>query len=305
MEKSNNPGILKPDDISTIYQQDKAAIDIQIATAKSYPRNITNCMNNAVAIVTMDRETASTCTYSIPRAGKQITGPSVHLARILAKQWGNMRIEAKVINISRTHVTSQAIAFDLENNLAIRVEVKRSIVGKYGRFNEDMITVTGNAANAIALRNAVFAVIPKSVISKVYQSALNMITGDISDEQKLKARRKEVVDRLKDTYSVKEEEILSAIGKASVNHITKDDLVTLIGIGQAIKDGDTTIDSVFRKKKEKNETVGLKELRQLYKSVESSLTEDERDAAKRILERKEKNSYKKLYKLLKQKKDDK
>ena len=52
MEKSNNSNteILKPDDISTIYEQDKAAIDIQIATAKSYPRNIMSCTDNAVAI---------------------------------------------------------------------------------------------------------------------------------------------------------------------------------------------------------------------------------------------------------------
>lgn len=235
-------------DIQTIYQQDKAAIDVQIATAKTYPRNVKRAIDNSIALVTMDKETASTCTYSVPRGGKAITGPSVHLAKILAQNWGNMRVEAKVISIEGRQLTSQAIAFDLENNLAIKVEVKRSIMGKTGRFNDDMITVTGNAANSIALRNAVLSVIPKAVVDKVYNEAKKTITGDVSDKTKLIARRKQVFDGFKDTYNVSEAEVLTAIGKAALDHVTADDLVVLIGIAQAIKDGDTTVDSAFRAK---------------------------------------------------------
>lgn len=234
-----------------VYLQDKATIDMQISTAKAYPRNIRRATDNAVAVVTMDFETASTCTYAVPRGGKQITGASVHLAKILAQFWGNLRVEAKVINIDQKHITSQAIAYDLENNLAIKVEVKRSIVGKYGRFNDDMITVTGNAGNSIAMRNAILSVIPRAVVDKVYKSALSTITGDISDKAKLIAKRKQVLDTFNETYNVTEQEVLKAIGKASVEHITSEDIVTLIGIGQAIKDGDVTIDETFRAKKEK------------------------------------------------------
>lgn len=231
-----------------IYQQDKAVIDIQIATAKNYPRNIKRATENSIALVTMDRETASTCTYSVPRGGKAITGVSVHLAKILAQNWGNMRIEAKVISIEEKHITSQAIAFDLENNLAIKVEVKRSIMQKSGRMNDDMITVTGNAANSIALRNAILSVIPKAVVDRVYSEAKKTITGDVSDKTKLIARRKQVLDGFKDTYEVTEAEVLGAIGKAAIDHITPDDLVVLIGIGQSIKDGDTTVEMAFRSK---------------------------------------------------------
>lgn len=229
-----------------IYQQDKAAIDMQITTAKAYPRNIKRSTDNALALVTMDAETAKTCTYSVPRGGKAITGPSVHLAKILAQVWGNLRVEAKVVDIDQKQVTSEAVCFDLENNLAIKTQVKRSIMGRTGRFSDDMITVTGNAANSIALRNAVLSVIPRAVVDKVYNAARQTITGDISDDTKLIAKRKQVVDALKDTYNVKEEEILKAIGKAAIQHITADDLITLIGIGTAIKDGDTTVDQAFK-----------------------------------------------------------
>lgn len=232
-----------------IFQQDKAMLDMQITTAKAFPRSIRKATENALAVVTLDKETAATCSYAVPRGGKPITGPSVHLAKILVQAWGNMRAEAKVVDIGDTQIKSQGIAFDLESNVAIKIEVTRSIVGKNGRFSQDMIGVTSNAANSIALRNAIFAVIPKAVTDKVYNAAKQFITGDLSDKTKLIAKRKQVFDALKDTYSLKEEEILSAVGKAAVEHVTTDDLLVLIGVGQAIKDGDTTVDESFRSSK--------------------------------------------------------
>ena len=249
-----------------LYQQDKAAIDVQISTAKAYPRNIKRAIDNSIAIVTMDKETAFTCTYAVPRDGKAITGPSVHLAKILAQNWGNLRVEAKVVGIDIKHITSQAVCWDLENNLGIKVEVKRSIMTRKGRMSDDMITVTGNAANSIALRNAVLSVIPKAIVDKVYNEAKHKITGDVSDKTKLLARRKQVVDGLKDTYSLTEAEILGAVGKAAIDHLTSDDLVVLIGIGTAIKDGDTDVDTAFRKGSKKAEP--KQDSRQGYKQEE-------------------------------------
>lgn len=241
--------ITQLDDISVIYNQDKAVIDVQVATAKNYPRNLKRAIDNSITIVTLDSETASTCTYSLPRGGKPITGPTVHLAKILAQNWGNLRIEAKVVAIEQKQITSQAIAFDLENNLAIKVEVKRSIMGKLGRFNDDLITMTGNAANAIALRNAILSVIPKAVVDKVYNEALRTITGDLSDHTKLIAKRKKVFDGFRETYNLSEQQVLASISKAAIEHVTQEDLVVLIGIGQAIKDGDTTVEMAFNTKK--------------------------------------------------------
>lgn len=234
-----------------VYQQDKAHIDVQISTAKAYPRNIGRATDNAIAIVTMDETIAQSCTYSVPRGGKTIKGESVHLARILAQVWGNLRIDSKVIDIDGKHVTSEAMCFDLETNLAVKQQVKRRITDRNGRtFNDDMITVTGAAANAVALRQAVFNVIPKGVVKRVYDAAMQKVTGDISDTNKLIAKRNQVFDGLKKAYSVTDEEILFAVGKSSIDHIDRDDLVSLIGIGTAIKDGDTTVESAFKGKKD-------------------------------------------------------
>lgn len=268
-----------------IYQQDKAVIDIQISTAKAYPRNIKRSTDNAIAIVTIDADTAKTCTYSVPRGGKAITGPSVHLAKILAQVWGNLRIDAKVVSIDQRQVTSEAFCFDLENNLAIKTQVKRSIMGRSGRYNDDMIAVTGNAANAIALRNAVLSVIPRAIVNKVYNSALQAITGDLSSQAKLVAKRKQVFDALRDTYSVTEKEILSAIGKVAIDHVTADDIVVLIGIGTAIKDGDTTVDFAFKGVKQAApvKTKEEMEAERITLMIQDALTVEELEKLKSLL----------------------
>lgn len=281
-----------------IYQQDKAAIDVQIATANAYPRNIKRATDNAIAIVTMDIETAKSCTYSVPRAGRAVTGVSIHAAKILAQQWKNLRLEAKVVSIDPKQVTSEAVCFDLENNIAIKVQVKRSIIGKSGRFSDDMITVTGNAANAIAMRNAILAVIPKGVVDKVYRAAMDTITGDVSDENKLMAKRKSVIDALKETYSVTEQEILRAVGKAAVGHITADDLVVLIGIGTAIKDGDTTVAEAFKGEKISAPKHNKNDLLTLFEQKKDKMPQKDIASAMRILDKDEVASYEKLFKML-------
>lgn len=241
--------------VASLDRAERANIDIQVSTAKQYPRSISRCANNAVALATMDIETAQSCGYALPRGGKPITGPSVHLAKIIAQQYGNLRAEAKVVEITDRQVVSRGTAWDLENNYAVSFEVRRSIVGKSGaRFSDDMITVTGNAANSIAYRNAVFALVPKSITDKAYKAAQHLITGDLSDEEKLIKRRDGAIKHFIDTYGISEEEVIKLCGKHTVNQIQANEIALLLGIAQSLKDGDTTVDEVmapFRKGKAK------------------------------------------------------
>lgn len=244
-ENQNELKIVENYSLESIEATERASIDSMIATAKKYPRNIRRAVDSSIAVVTLNTESAKICSYALPRAGTQIIGPSVHLARILAQNFQNLRVESKVIDITPTQVVSQATCLDLENNYGVRVEVRRSIIGKNGRYNDDIITVTGNACNAISYRNAVLAVIPKPIIDAVYNAAQNTISGDLSDEQKLIARRTELVDQFKNLYGATEQDVLKLCGKGALAGIKRDDIVFLIGIKQAITDGDTTADEVF------------------------------------------------------------
>ena len=258
MENENNGyEVMQVSQDQSIIQVDaveRANVDSQVATAKQYPRDISRSVNNSIAMATMDYATAQSCGYALPRGGKPITGPSVHLAKLIVSNWGNMRAEAKVVQITDKQVISRGTCWDLENNVATAFEVRRSIVGKNGkRFSDDMITVTGNAANSIAYRNAVFSVIPKAITDKVYQAAQHFITGDLSDEEKLVARRKKCIDFFKDEYGITEQEVVMLCGKQTVNQIKADQIALLLGITQSLTDGDTTVDELMKPyRKEEN-----------------------------------------------------
>lgn len=229
-----------------VYAVDQVAIDKQVATAKAYPRDLKRVKNNVIELVTMDRDTAESCSYALPRNGKPITGASVHLARIIAQQYGNLRVEAKVVETTDKHVVSRGTAWDLESNLAVSFEIRRSIVGKYGRYTDDMITVTGNAANAIAFRNAVFSVVPKVLTDTAYNAAQKLITGDLSDEKKLAERRTKAIQHFKDEYGITETEILKMLGKQKVEQLGAAQIKIMLSTTQALKDGDTTVDELMK-----------------------------------------------------------
>lgn len=248
----------------SVDAMERANVDSQVATAKQYPRNIRRSIDNSIVMATMDNETAQSCGYALPRGGKPITGPSVHLAKIIVSNWGNMRTEAKVVQITDKQIISRGTAWDLETNVASAFEVRRSILDKKGnRFSDDMITVTGNAANSIAYRNAVFSVVPKAVVDKVYKAAQKCITGDLSDNEKLLKRRTDAINYFNDEWGVKEEEVVRLCGKQTVNQIKAEEIALLLGMVQSLKDGDTTIEELMkpiRESKEAKHTKAAKEL---------------------------------------------
>lgn len=235
---------------------ERANVDSQVATAKQYPRNLKRCIDNSIVMATMDSETAQSCGYALPRGGKPITGPSVHLAKIIVSNWGNMRTEAKVVQVTDKQIISRGTAWDLETNVASAFEVRRSIMDSKGRrYSDDMITVTGNAANSIAFRNAVFSVVPKAITEKIYKAAQSFITGDLSDEAKLIKRRSGAIQFFNDEYGIKEDEVIKLCGKQTINQIKADEIALLLGMQQSLKDGDTTIDDLLKPIRGKKEDV--------------------------------------------------
>lgn len=257
----------------SVDAMERANVDSQVATAKQYPRNIRRSIDNSIVMATMDNETAQSCGYALPRGGKPITGPSVHLAKIIVSNWGNMRTEAKVVQITDKQIISRGTAWDLETNVASAFEVRRSIVDKKGnRFSDDMITVTGNAANSIAYRNAVFSVVPKAVIDKVYKAAQKCITGDLSDNEKMLKRRNDAIRFFNDEWGITEAEVIKLCGKQTVNQIKADEIALLLGMAQSLKDGDTTVEKLMkpiRESKEAKHTKAAKSLLELEEQKEN------------------------------------
>lgn len=225
-----------------VNRMDRAEVDVQITTAKRYPRNIKQFKLDALALATLDEETAAGCFYAMPRDGKNIEGPSARLAEIVVSAWGNIRADARVVEVGEKEVTAEGLCWDLEKNVAVRVQVRRRITKKSGqRFSDDMIVVTGNAACSIALRNAVFKVIPMAMTKSIYEAARQVAIGDAKT---LVSKRTDMLAYFA-KMGVPAEKVCAAVSKPGVDDIGLDDLATLKGLATAIKDGDTTIDEAF------------------------------------------------------------
>jgi len=249
MEKGNEieeVEVINVPALNVVEAQNRSEIDVQISTANKFPRNVDRAVQNVIAMVSKDKKLAEKCVYSLPRAGKEIQGASVHLARLIAAEYKNLRVDARIVEIGETMITAQATAMDVQNNFAIRTEVKRRITDKRGqRYQDDMIVVTCNAALSIAGRNAILQVIPAVVVDPVYKAAQKAIVGDMTDEQKMLKRRKEILDGFLNKWNVKEAEILRLLEIETVNQIKEPQMLTLVGLANAINDGDTTVGEAF------------------------------------------------------------
>jgi hypothetical protein len=226
-----------------IYEADmRVNIDTQVATARRFPRNLKNVLENILFLATQDKETAENCFYAIKRDGKVVRGASIRLAEIISNCYGNLRASARVIANDGKMITAQGICWDLENNVAYSIEVKRKITNKEGRsFSEDMQVITANAACSIAIRNAVFKCVPLAITSSVQEKIKQVIVGKEVDFSTLRG------DAVKyfEGQGVPLKSILNLFEKKTIEELTREDIFDLKGIATAIKEGDTTIESAF------------------------------------------------------------
>lgn len=242
-EQTQELEIIEP---TVIESLERAQVDVQIETARRYPRVLSAVKARMMQFATLDEETAESCFYTLPARrggdGKPLQGPSVRLAEIALASYQHVKAGSRIIGDDGKFITAQAVVHDLENNVSVSIEVKRRVTTKDGkRFGDDMIAVTGNAATSIALRNAVFRVVPRALINPVYDAARRVAVGD---QKSLVDKRARTVEWLS-KKGVTLDRVLAAVGAAKLEDINLDQLETLKGLGTSIKDGELSVEEAF------------------------------------------------------------
>jgi hypothetical protein len=289
--------IVETQSMEIIEAQQRAEYDILIATAKKFPRRpISKIKEVCRDIITIDDtgDIAATCSYTLSRAGKSISGPSVHLAKIIAQQYGNLRVDAKVKQIlyKEKQIVAEAVCFDLETNFACKVEVRRSIRDSHGNiYSNDLIVVTGNAANSVAFRNAVFNVIPRVLTDSLLKIARDKVTADIKNEGELVKIRKTIIDSFSKSYKVTEQMLLKYLGLKNIDDIIKEHIPDLRAMYQTLKDGDSTVEEMFNLGKRASGPTESDKVAKTFTNQETKNTPDDK-AAKSTSDDTEKNKEK-------------
>lgn len=238
------PEIVEPTALEAVT---RGEIDMQIATARRYPRSMTEFQARAISLATVDEGVAGDCEYLLKRREKGgtvkvIRGPTIRLAEIVAASYGNIRCAARVVNVGDRQVTAQAVCYDLETNTAMSVDSSRRITNREGRrYGDDMIITTQNAACSIALRNAIFRVIPLSLCKPIIAAAKAVVAGDAKT---LPKRREACVKYLRD-QGVSDERIAAAVERKRIDDLDLQNVADLRAMVAAIKDGATTYQDAF------------------------------------------------------------
>lgn len=229
-------------EVATVTAPQMAAdINQAVATARQYPRSVERCVSEMCAMAALDLETAEACWYTLPRDGKSVSDMSIRLAEIAAAAWGNIRYGARSATIGDRFLEAEGVAMDLEKNVTYTATVKRSIMSSKGnRYSDNMIQVTMMAAQSIAVRNAIFKVIPKAYVKKALEAAHQKVLSEVGDY-------KEALPKMVDAFSdkgvtaemlVKYFRLDGRDTKEAIANMTAANFVDARGIYNALKDGE-------------------------------------------------------------------
>ncbi|HEY9367032.1 hypothetical protein [Streptomyces sp.] len=233
----------------TAVEQSRAVAEVQaaIVVAQQCPRNI----NAAIA------EMRQSCTqpflaerafFRYSRGGGTITGPSVHLARELARCWGN--IQYGLVEMRRDdefgQSEMQAFAWDVEknsrNSSTFIVPHKRDQKGGPKQLT-DMRDIYENNANngARRVREAIFAILPPWFVEEAKQLCAKTLQD--GGGKPLPQRIADAI-RAFEGIGVTQDRIETKFGRPS-GKWTEHDVAQLLVAFQSINRGEVSVDEEF------------------------------------------------------------
>lgn len=246
--------VREPDDVqlpNEILNQQSLAVDLaradidqQIATAHRYPRVLDTVIKKITTMACYNEEAAENCVYSLPRGGKPIIGPSIGFANITATAWGNCIDGSRWVatDLVNKVVIAEGLFHDLETNRRTIISEQRRIVGKNGAlYNDDMRIVTSKAAGAIARRNAILQIVPRSIWHPIWEQALHIVRGTAETF----SERKDKALKAFAQFGVKPEQVYMVLGLKGDPDLNLEHIPVLRGMYAALRDQSTTVEEMF------------------------------------------------------------
>lgn len=235
---------------ATAVEQARAVAEVQAAVivAQQCPRDL------SIAVAQM-REScrqmglAERAFFRFPRAGTTVSGPSVHLARELARCWGNVQYGIQELrrDDDGKYSEMQAWAWDVQTN----TRSSQTFVVPHKRDKKggpevlvDLRDVYENNANqgARRLREAIFSILPPWFTEEAKALCSDTIVKGVSD----KPLANRIVDAvgLFDTLGVTLPRLEARLGRMKADW-TAHDLAQLTVAYKSIQQGTVSVDEEF------------------------------------------------------------
>lgn len=227
-----------------------AEIQAAVVMAKRFPRDPKACIQEILTACERPG-LAEIATYSFPKgknpdgSDKQVTGPSIHLALEIARQWGNLECGLREIESGDGYSMIQAFCWDIQTNLrrVIAFKVRHWRDTKQGGYEltgaRDIYEITANQGNR-RLRSCILGVIPTDIVDMaVKQVHKTMNTKEQVTPEKIAAMVAAFAD-----VGVTKDMLESKIGR-KVDLMPAQTMIGLRKAYQSIKDGYSSISEHF------------------------------------------------------------
>ena len=224
--------------------RETAEVQAAVILARKFPRDEERSYAKLIAVCGRP-SFADEASYSFPRGGAIVTGPSVNIAREAARLWGNVRFGLDIIRDDDETRGIRAWAWDVETNtkVAYADEFKKLIfrkanprtgfVGGWITPDERDLRELTNRRGAICLRNCLLQIIPKDHIEDALQECRKTLKGQA------KTDRNDILPKIAASFAdlgVSEADLAKHLGHP-LKDASDDEIVALRGIYRAIMDG--------------------------------------------------------------------
>lgn len=214
----------------------------QMQLAKMFPRDL-NRANAELMESCQIPAMAAVAFYTVPRGSSSVSGPSIRLAEEIARVYGNFEFGHRELSRGNGKSEVEVFAWDKEtNNRSIRqITVAHVIDTKQGpkpcRDQKDIDDLIANKASK-QLRGRILAMMPKWLVEAAIEQCKVTISGGSKEPLPVRVRKMTAAFA---QFGVTVDHIEKRLGKP-LDDILLDELVDLIGVFNAIKDGEKASD---------------------------------------------------------------
>lgn len=240
-------------------EQSRAITEAQgkLLLAKQFPRD-ENAVYTKLMASCARRGLASAAIYSFPRGRETVSGPSIRLAEEIARLYGNIEFGIRELSNHNGESEMEAYAWDLETNVVssqkFKVRHERSTKSGTYALNDqrDVYELTANLG-ARRLRSRLLAVLPPYLVEAATEECRKTLAGNQQEPIEDRARKMLAVFA---KMSISQEMIEKRLGY-TIDKITVDDIIDLMGIHNSLKNGQSGRDDWFEVTKVEPEKVEL------------------------------------------------
>lgn len=234
--------------------REEGELKTAIVLARTNPRDEGSCYTKVIR--SCQRPTfAEKALYRFPRGGSEISGPSVGMAREIARIWGNIRYGCRVVTQTDDEVHIKGYALDLESNAYVEAEdkfaklIQRKAKGggkaTWIKPDERDLRELVNRRAAFLVRNCLLSLIPPDVkedaIDVVNETMRKAASGEIKQDKGQAIRRLLLAF---DAIGVNSTMLGEYLGH-TLDLLTPEELTDLRQVYSSIKDGNTKREDHF------------------------------------------------------------